>query len=117
VCTHKYTPDNEGDSSGALRKQFGRNVGRLVDWSVTCLRPFPALALIAALPAGQASCACTFRRKPQFDHYLQEGSSMLKIECTPMHIHNEDQEDGEFRPDLDFSLQISPAGGGPPKRF
>lgn len=42
----------------------------------------------------------------------QEAATMLTIECTPMHIHKEDMEDGVLRPDLDSGLLISPAGSG-----
>ncbi|PNW69822.1 hypothetical protein CHLRE_19g751247v5 [Chlamydomonas reinhardtii] len=37
------------------------------------------------------------------------------INCTPLRLHTEEQEDGEARPDLDLSLQISPIGGSGPK--
>lgn len=37
----------------------------------------------------------------------QQAGNLLQISCTAMKIHNEDQEDGEERPDLDFGLQVS----------
>jgi hypothetical protein len=40
----------------------------------------------------------------------QDASNLLRLDVTPAHIYHEDQEDGEERPELDFSLNISPAG-------
>lgn len=37
----------------------------------------------------------------------------LSISCHAMHIHVEEQEDGDERPDLDFSLQVSPLSKAP----
>ncbi|KAG1667232.1 hypothetical protein FOA52_009797 [Chlamydomonas sp. UWO 241] len=34
----------------------------------------------------------------------------LRIECGAIHLHAEDQDDGEMRPDLDCGLLISPVG-------
>lgn len=45
--------------------------------------------------------------------YKREQASsgdMLRISCTSMKIHNEDQEEGDERPDLDFGLQVSSFG-------
>lgn len=45
---------------------------------------------------------------------VQDAENMFRIDVTPARIHSEDQEDGEERPELDFCLQISPAGGSHP---
>lgn len=41
---------------------------------------------------------------------IQESSDLLRVDVTRAHIHAEEQEEGEERPELDFCLQISPAG-------
>ncbi|GFR51997.1 hypothetical protein Agub_g14532 [Astrephomene gubernaculifera] len=42
---------------------------------------------------------------------LSEGPT-FQINCTPLRVYTEEQEDGDARPDLDLSLQISPIGAG-----
>ncbi|GIL66177.1 hypothetical protein Vafri_19770 [Volvox africanus] len=37
----------------------------------------------------------------------------FEINCTPLRVYVEEQEDGDARPDLDRTLQISPIGAGP----
>ncbi|GIL77984.1 hypothetical protein Vretimale_7379 [Volvox reticuliferus] len=37
----------------------------------------------------------------------------FEINCTPLRVYVEEQEDGDARPDLDRTLQISPIGTGP----
>lgn len=32
----------------------------------------------------------------------------FEISCTALHIHADEQEDGEERPDLDFGLSVQP---------
>lgn len=44
---------------------------------------------------------------------VEDGRSSFGVHCTPLKIHTQEQEDGEERPDLDLSLQISPIGNGP----
>ncbi|KAG2487147.1 hypothetical protein HYH03_014260 [Edaphochlamys debaryana] len=40
----------------------------------------------------------------------------FELKCTQLRVHTEEQEDGDERPDLDLSLQISPIGSGPKSR-
>ncbi len=47
-----------------------------------------------------------------YKHEVAEGSNVFQIQCTPVRVHTEEQEDGDERPDLDFGLQISPMGTG-----
>ena len=42
----------------------------------------------------------------------QDAEAALKIECVPMRLYSEEQEDGEERPDLDFGLTVSGCVGG-----
>jgi len=44
----------------------------------------------------------------------QDAEARLTIQCKPMRLYCEEQEDGEERPDLDFGLTISPVGHGRP---
>ncbi|KXZ48546.1 hypothetical protein GPECTOR_27g717 [Gonium pectorale] len=51
--------------------------------------------------------------------YKRDASSegpAFEINCTPLKIYTEEQEDGDARPDLDRMLKISPMAAGAKKR-